>query len=153
MTERLVADASVVAKFYLKDEDHADTAQRLLDDFEVGAVDLVGPEFLTYEVASALLGAVRRRRLEAEVARRALNHFLTLGMQLVGADPQSMVQEAYGLADGMSCGLYDALYLNVAVILGLPLVTADERFYRGVSPRTSALVWIGDYQSPAPPSP
>lgn len=52
MNDRLVVDASVVSKFFLKDEDHTAEAQQLLDDFASGSIELVAPQYLLYEVES-----------------------------------------------------------------------------------------------------
>ena len=149
MTERWAVDASVVAKFYLKDEDYSDVAAEVLNDFGDGLIDLIGPQFLLYEVASAILGAVRRRRLDDAAADDALRQFRTLGVRLVGDEATlgSMVGEAYDLARRVGCGLYDALYLAVGLAIDLPLITGDARFYRNVSSQIGTLVWIGDYQS------
>jgi predicted nucleic acid-binding protein len=148
MTDRLVVDASVVAKFYLKDEDHSQIAQQLLGDFSAGSIDLVAPQFLLHEVASTLLGAVRRRRLDQADADEALEELLTLGVQFVqdNAPGSSMLREAYALASRFGCGLYDALYLSVSLTLDLPLITADGRLYRGMAEKVPQLVWIADYQ-------
>jgi predicted nucleic acid-binding protein len=151
MTDRWVVDASVVGKFYLRDESDADIARQLLLDFGNGFVELLAPRFLLYEISSAILRAARRRRLNRVAAEDALTEFFSLEIELIGTDATlgPMVQEAYDLAVRVGCSLYDAVYLAVASELGLSLITADARFYRGVSNRTDTVVWIGDYRSPS----
>jgi len=123
----------------------------LLLDFGNGFVELLAPRFLLYEISSAILRAARRRRLNQVAAEDALTAFFSLGIQFVGTDDsqRAMVEESYDLAVRVGCSLYDALYLAVASELGLPLITADARFYRSVSDRTDTVVWIGDYRSPS----
>ncbi len=55
-----VVDASVAAKWFLRDEDHVATSLRVREDFEDGLTRLIAPDFIRQEVASALSKAPRR---------------------------------------------------------------------------------------------
>ena len=154
MTERLVVDASVIAKVYLRDEENSDVARDLVARFTRGALDLIAPQYILYELPSAILNAVRQQRLAADIAVQAVEAFLRLELPTVGGDANlpAMIQRSYELAQNLSCRLYDALYLAVALEFDCPLVTADARLHRGLSSRVSQLVWIGDYRPEAPVS-
>ena len=140
----LVVDASVAVKWYLPDEDDADKSGALLGQFRQGEIELVAPEQIRYEVASAITVATRGRapRLTLEQGRRAIEEFLALGLETVRGG--RIVRLAYGLAHEYDCAFYDALYLALAQELGVPLITADGRLYRGVRAIPTVL-WIGDF--------
>ena len=140
----LVVDASVAVKWYLPDEDDADKSGALLGQFRQGEIELVAPEQIRYEVASAITVATRGRapRLTLEQGRRAIEEFLALGLETVRGG--RIVRLAYGLAHEHDCAFYDALYLALAQELGVPLITADGRLYRRVRAIPTVL-WIGDF--------
>ena len=140
---RLVVDASVAAKWYLLDEDYADQAGALLNQFRQGAIGLVAPQQIRYEVPSAITVATRGRapRLTLEQGRRAIEEFLALDLETIRGD--EVVRLAYDLVHEYGCAFYDALYLALAQDLGVPFITADGRLYRRVRAIPTVL-WIGD---------
>ena len=148
MTERWVIDASVLAKIYLKDEDHTEIAETIVSRYISGTIDLVAPQFILYEVPSTILAAVRRRRLNAERGYQAIREFFELRIPLVGDDAtlQSMIEAAYTLAQDTGCKIYDSLYLVVAEAFDCPFITADAKLFRALSQQTDYLAWIGDFQ-------
>lgn len=145
--DRLVVDASILAKAYLKDEVHSEIAQAILGDYAGGAVELFAPQVLLYEIPSAIQGAVRRRRLSGDEARRAIADFFELGIPTVGDSGtlEAMVTSAYAASEEYGCRLYDALYLIVAEGLRIPFVTADRRLFDAVKGRMQNVIWIEDY--------
>ncbi len=151
MTEQWVVDASVIAKVYLRDEDHAEVAEALVSRYVVGDADLIAPQFILYEVPSTILAAVRRRRLNPTRGEEAIREFFNLRIPTVGDDAtlQSMVEQAYSLAQDVGCKIYDATYLVVALALDLPFITADAKLYRALSRQLANLVWIADYEREA----
>ena len=153
MTDRLVVDASVVAKAYLRDEEHSEVADQLLLAFAAGTVELLAPQYILYEVPSTILNAVRQRRLSSERGLVAVNEFLSLPLPTVGDDATlvGLVRRAHELAQRLGCRLYDALYLVVAVEFEASMITADGRLYRGMADKVSQLMWIGDYKFQATP--
>ena len=146
-----VIDASVLAKVFLKDEDHASTAEEIVSQFVSASIELVAPQFILYEIPSAIATAVRRQRLDANDARQAIRDFFELGIPTVGdADTlQLMIDSAYMRATQLGCRLYDALYLVVAEALECRFVTADEKLYNTVKDHLPYVVWIEDYEKPA----
>ena len=148
MTERLVVDASVIAKIFLKDEDPRAVARTIALSFASGVLDLIAPEIILYEVPSAILNAVRRQRLSPSEGLNAVEEFLNLELPTVGSSDvlPNMVRRAYALAEEFGCRLQDALYLAVAVEFDLPLITADARLYRGLRGRVPQLLWFEDFR-------
>jgi predicted nucleic acid-binding protein len=78
MAERFVIDASVAAKWFLKDsfEDHVELAEEVLIDALAGGVELHAPRLMSYEVCRLLWKACLTegdggsKRLERERAQQ-----------------------------------------------------------------------------------
>lgn len=62
---QLVIDASVLAQIYVKDveERFSTIAEDIVEQHIRGSIELVAPQFILYEIPSAIQRAVRRRRL------------------------------------------------------------------------------------------
>lgn len=148
-----VIDASVVAKLYLRDEEFADVAQRMVRGFVNGELDLVAPTFILYEIPSAIQAAVRRERLSSSDGREAVRDFFGLNLRTVGGADRRLVESAYFRAEQLGCRIYDALYLVVAEVFGYNLITADRKLYNGLHQQLDYLIWIGDYKPSTQPSP
>lgn len=143
-SEALVLDASVAVKWYLQDEVYAAEAAHLLDRFVGGETNLVAPDYIRYELVSALGVATMRRppRLSAAAGRQAIDSFSQLGVPTQDSD--GLIQAADPLIHQFEVAFYDALYLAHAQRLDLPLITADAGFYERVR-REGHAVWVGDW--------
>jgi len=143
-TETLVLDASVAAKWHLQDEESAADALAILTRYVNGELRLVAPDHVRYEIASSLTVATlgERPRLSRSVAERALDYFLQLGIETIGTD--QLIRAAFQLVHRHGIAFYDALYLALADDLGVPLITADRRFYQRVRALPHVL-WLGSY--------
>jgi predicted nucleic acid-binding protein len=96
---------------------------------------------LLYEVANAVLQAMRRERLVDEQGAEILTSFEGLGISL---EPVAW-QQILPLAQRFGRSAYDAAYLALAEVSGQPLVTGDERMYNAVHEQLPWVKWIGDY--------
>ena len=115
-----VVDASVMAAWCFR-EPRAQDALGLIGDSE-----LYAPLLLAYELAS-----IARRKAIAYpgklgVLGDALRTALLLPIHWTDVDHVSVL----GLAMATNLTTYDASYLYVARVLGVPLVTFDERLSR-----------------------
>ena len=144
MTEQLVVDASVVAKLYLKDEQHVDKADLLFSRFERGDIQLIAPRVITYEVPAAIKRGAVRAKVGIEVCKAALSSFKSLGLSIV--DDSEAKYEAIKLAIDYACQYYDALYLLLAEDLGCHFVTADEKLWRAIHNRVQYLMLLASYK-------
>ena len=139
----IVLDASVAAKWHLRDEQLVDEALTLRDDYGEGRISVAMPDYARYEVASIFSMAWQRGRLSAAAAHRAVADFEALGFAFF-AD-QALILHGMSLAESLGCSFYDALYLALAEEMGTSVVTANERLVRRVQGKTSHVTWLGDY--------
>jgi predicted nucleic acid-binding protein len=140
---RFVVDASVAAKWVLKDEPDTHSAETLLADFRESRIQLIAPEQISYEVPSAVRNAVRSRRMTVDQARTAIEIFLALNIETVrGPD---LILAGYELAVQYGSSLYDGLYLALAEAAACPLVFADARLRNTLGDRFPPALWLTAY--------
>ncbi len=116
-----VVDASIAGAWLLPDEENnaADQAMtRMADE------DAVAPDLLRHEIRSILLSAEKRERISADFVHSALARFRGLPVQFAGPGDDT---EVVRLSRKHRLSAYDAAYLALAVLEGLPLATLDRR--------------------------
>ena len=121
---KLVADASVAVKWFLRDlpgESDIDRASALLGAIAQGRVSVLEPVHWVAEV----VGVVVRLRPDRAVAAIALlthARFSTIASR-------AAYRRAAQLSEGLNHHLFDTLYHAVALEEGATLVTADEAYF------------------------
>ncbi len=116
----VVMDCSYAMALILPDEERPKSAKRAL------ANDLAAPGLWSAELASAVQGGIRRKRLTAEQGREVCNLAQALEVELHS-------QEALSPADHLSLALtydltpYDAVYVDLALKLRASLATCDMK--------------------------
>ena len=141
-----VVDASVIAKWYLIEEEAADKAASLLQAFTQGEVTLVAPSLVLYEVTRTLHKAYRQRRIASEAALDRLDDLLNLNLRLLH-EPE-LFRSALRLAFRYHCNFYDACYLALADLLAVPFLSADEKLQRQLAGRVEYLVTLDRLELP-----
>ena len=116
---RLVLDASVAIKFYAAEADSATAV-----DWLARPVSFTGPDLIFIEVAQALLRHHREKRLSRLQLGDALNDLARLVTAPAPTSP--LFSRAIDLAEALTHGLHDCVYLALAEREGHPLLTADE---------------------------
>jgi predicted nucleic acid-binding protein len=119
--EKVVLDASVIAKWYLKEE-YSEQALKLRDNYISGRITIAVPTLLEYEVLNALKcsGAYSEQEL-TEIAR-SLNKYGFEYWRL----KDRIKDEIIKIASKYDITIYDASYLALATLLKAPFYTADE---------------------------
>lgn len=147
MAERstIVADASIVGRWYVNSPPHVQDARRVRDDFDDGKITLAAPENLLHEVTGAIHQAVFASRLNARQATEQLEHFLSRDIAFV--ETNDLVRPAWDLSLRYGCSYYDAIYLEIARRQNCPFVHADGRLRRALAGRFPLEVWIEEYHS------
>lgn len=118
-----VVDASVVGCWSLPDEDDPE-GDRLLTAGSRGAMAV--PFHFPAEIANLVLMSERRRRITPEQARAARQAVAMLSFDIDPGDFDTAWSATYPLAVRHGLTLYDALYLELALRLNLPLATFDK---------------------------
>ncbi len=135
-------DVSVAAKWFLRDEILLAQADTILTQFGAGTLSLVSPAYFHDEAANIFPTAVRRGRLSAEDARRQYAALLALDIVIVESTPARRIA-ALDLALSHDIAYYDAIYLQLAQELDLPLLTADQPLYARIAAAFPTTIYLG----------
>jgi hypothetical protein len=135
----LIVDASVAVKWFFEEE-HAGAALSVRDPRH----ERHAPDFFLVEMDSVLAKFIRRGVLtlaDAEQARLVLRE---TRIQLHPSLP--LLDSAWTIANQTRAGIYDSLYLALAVLLKGKVVTADRKLLRSVArtPFAKQVVWVED---------
>src|SRR5262245_30615921 len=127
MTESCVLDTSVVARWWLpsKRPDLDAAARGFLTAFGAGALKVHVPTLLYVAASNVFSTAVRFEGWPAAAAEQALSDLLELG--LVRCPNEAILHEAQHIAVDHQVTVYDAVYVELAHRLGVPLYTADDK--------------------------
>lgn len=119
----LVLDASVAVAWIIPDEAN-ETARAL---FRRALTEPAHTAFhFPSELANAVLTAQRCRRIDEAERLAGLRTVEQLGIRIDQVGPALVHTAVYELAAKRSLSLYDALYLELAIRLDLPLATLDN---------------------------
>lgn len=127
-----VVDATVFVRWFI-DQAGYEHAREVRNRFLAGDDGLVAPDFVRVELSNVLRkkayvpGLLTREELLS--ACRALDD-LDVDLRPLDADA---IERAAGLAADRSMSIYDAVYADLALTLGLPLLTGDARSARAVA--------------------
>jgi predicted nucleic acid-binding protein len=142
----VVVDASVVLKWQFDDEECVSQALALRDDFYLrGAIRVIAPQLLAYELTNGIVVASRKKRISTEKAAEAMSNLLALGVELKEVESLSSLE----LALRYNLSAYDAAYVTLAQSEKCELWTGDKALYQAVKDEPSLIKWIGDYSDEA----
>ena len=130
MIAAAVVDASVAVKWVVE-EPGSDQARML------ARARLEAPDLMAVECANILWKKARMGDIDARQARERLDALLQAPVALTPS--RDLLGRALGLALELEHPVYDCLYLALALVRGVPLVTADERLAKAVRKRKRAV--------------
>jgi predicted nucleic acid-binding protein len=129
-----VVDASVVFSALVRG-DHADWAEEHLSAAG-GGRSLWVPHLIDVEVGHALRRTVAARKLREDRAAAALGKLAELPLRRIVHI--GLLDRAWQLRHNLT--FYDGIYVALAEILDVPLITLDRRLARAVSDASKATV-------------
>lgn len=143
MSGFVVVDASLAVK-WLVEEDDSDKAHAILQSWVDQDITRIAPYLMPFEVANVLHRRVLRGELSVGDSTRMIARLLESRLEL--HQPPGLHVRALQLASELNqSAAYDAHYLALAESVGCELWTADERFYRAVSPGIDNVHWMGEF--------
>ena len=139
-----VLDASVALKWFLP-EKHSEYALRL----RAASAVLHVPAFFLLEVGHVACKKQRRRELSIDDALHIIQIMRSIALRR--HEDAVLLPRALELALRLNSGLYDCMYLALAVELDCQFVTADRRLVHlvGGTRLEEKVLWIEDIPSPA----
>jgi predicted nucleic acid-binding protein len=137
VSEQFVLDASMALAWCFEDEGGS-YALEVLDRLATG--EAVAPSLWRLEVADALVHAERRGRLTQAESTRFLDLLRQLPIRIEETPLQRAWSDIVSLARSVHLSTYDAVYLDLAMRLGLPLATLDDALRQAAAQRHVRLV-------------
>ncbi len=144
----LVVDSSIVFKWFVA-EDDSDIAHSILEAWQQKNLKCHAPEWMLAEVGNILWKRQRRAEITAQFASDCLNDVNALPLEWAGS--RCLLPAALILAMTHGRTVYDSIYLALAIRLGCPFVTADDRLANAVAPHIPNVVKLSDWK-PSPPT-
>ena len=134
-----VIDASVAAKWGIREEDSA-AALRLLD----GEHRLLAPDLIWAELGNIIWKYHRRGLLSPADVAGLIRQFQAVPLEVYPCGP--LLAMAIDLAIQTGRTVYDSLYMALASQEGCQMVTADERLVNALAggPLERYVRWIGE---------
>jgi len=120
--KKYVIDTSVAVKWFSLEED-TQAALELRDRLYRRECTILAPDLLLYELANALRF---NPRFTNDDVKAAVGSVIDLGPEFVPADSE-MLRQAVDLAVRFNTTVYDACFLALADLRGLPLLSADVK--------------------------
>lgn len=145
--ELWVIDASVAAKWHLRDEPLREQADAFWHRFQDGLIGAVAPRLSVHEIASAISVAGWVGRIEKGDAQAEIEQYASCGLPMP-EDPAWLVVSASEFAFELRVPYYDCVYIALAERLGAWLVTSDRKLYDAVRDRLPFVRWLGDVALP-----
>ena len=147
----LVIDASVAAKWLLRDEEDLQHADALLAALDDGVTSAYAPRQIDVEIAATLRKAVLTRRITVDDANGALQTwFSDLHPKLRLSENDNLLRDALPKSFARGITVFDALYVTLARALDTIVVVADRRLLRSPALRLSTVRSLSSV--PLPPA-
>lgn len=144
MESKIVIDASVAVKWYLKDETDSGHAINMLLDYQSGSVSFVVPHLFFYEIANTVNVAYKRKRIPDEDAQGIIEDLTQLKTDTIHSN--DILNQAYKKAKKHNISVYDAIYLSVSNHAALPFYTADKKLFDSIRHKDPSVRWITSYK-------
>lgn len=121
----IILDSSVIAKWFFPSEENGKIALKIRGLFLTHEITISAPMLIYYEINNLLRTAIKRLRINEELAREAYQGFLELG--LIVYSSKELMMMALEKAITLDISSYDASYVALSEYLQIPLITADQK--------------------------
>jgi len=140
----LVIDASVLIKFFIP-EILSEKAENLNSRVAKGELSLVAPDLIFPEVGNILWKKHLRKELNRSEVTLIVDAIVSMPMEIEASQPLLPTAVDLGLACGIT--VYDAIYVSLAMIREMVLMTADRKLadIMGSTEFKKHVAWLGDY--------
>jgi predicted nucleic acid-binding protein len=137
-----VLDASVAVKWFLRGATEALAAEagQVLEAYAAGRLRLLVPDLFWLEVGNVLWKAVRQGRMSRASADQALAALQD--RRIATAPTAPLLADAFAIAVSFDRTVYDSVYIALAILSDMPLLTADERLANAMAARFP-IRWLG----------
>ena len=125
---KIVLDASVVAKWFIEEE-NTEKAIEIRDKFVRGEIEVLVPSLLIYEIGNVFLKHPAKNSKDVENDFKAL---FDIGMEIVEINKPE-IKDIHKNAKHFGITFYDAVYVTLALKEGCKLITADKKLKRKVN--------------------
>lgn len=119
-----VLDASIALAWCFEDE-ASDYAESVLSRLQSERAFV--PPIWPLEIGNVLLVAERRKRIRRSESARFLNLVSRLPITVEQDAPDRSLKEVIDLGRDLGLSTYDASYLDLAMRMGIPLASLDEK--------------------------
>ena len=142
---QFVLDCSVAISWCLVDENNptANAILAMMPDAEAFV-----PGIWSLEIANVLLVAERRNRMTQDQSEEAITLLQSLLIQVDTATDANALGATLTLGRQEGLAAYDAAYLELALRLGLPLATIDQRLALAAT-RCGVDLVVADQETPS----
>lgn len=128
LPSRVIIDASLVVARLIDDE-NSQGVDAFFEQSTQEKITLAAPSLIIYEIANALLSAVRRGRITQNQATGLVNQITQLH---IDTSQLAESEKIIALAAKLDISAYDAAYVALAKQLDEPLYTLDAKLQRKV---------------------
>jgi len=122
-----VLDASIVLKWFLKEQD-SNKAIKLKSDIINGELIAIAPDLILYELANALR---YKKGYDPESVSEAINAIIDLDMEII-VPTENLLKESAVISFKKDISMYDAIYVALAKETGYKFITADQKLYQNI---------------------
>ena len=123
--QEVVVDASVIVKWFVKEE-NSDKAIKVRDRYIEGEIRIIAPEILPFEVLNALYHKRLFSKDELKEISEALDAFSFDLYSLRG----EYTKKAIEVSVDNNITVYDAAYISLAMVKNTIVYTADEQLIK-----------------------
>lgn len=135
---RINIDASILVKWFYP-EDELEKASQLFSEIENREIGILIPPSATLELSNALLVA---KKFTVQDTKRAMEKLYSFTLE-IHAENGNLIKKTIEIAENWKITTYDAVFVALSEIEGVPLFTADYKHHKKEISRH--IVWLSEW--------